>query len=91
MEYILAYIAAINAAAYIMMGVDKRKAQRGSFRISERNLFIVALLGGGAGALLGMKVFRHKTKHLKFTLGMPVMVLLNIIVFGFVIYKFFMS
>ena len=71
MKYFLLYLLLINAAAFILMLVDKIKATKNLWRIPERTLFGSALLGGSVGALLGMYTFRHKTKHLSFTLGMP--------------------
>lgn len=71
MAIILLYAAAINAAAFYMMGSDKGKARRGEYRISERSLWIAAWLGGAPGAYAGMKKFRHKTKHFTFKWGMP--------------------
>ncbi len=68
---ILIYLAAINLIAFLMMGADKLKAVKGRWRISERALFVSALLGGSLGAIVGMRVFRHKTLHRKFTIGMP--------------------
>ena len=65
------YLLLINAAAFVLMLVDKYKAQNGMWRISERTLIGSALLGGSIGALLGMYLFRHKTRHIKFTLGIP--------------------
>ena len=71
MKYFLLYLLLINAAAFLLMLVDKLKAKKNRWRIPERTLFGSALLGGSIGALLGMYTFRHKTKHLSFTLGMP--------------------
>jgi uncharacterized membrane protein YsdA (DUF1294 family) len=71
MKYFLLYLLLINAAAFLLMLVDKIKAKKNRWRIPERTLFGSALLGGSIGALLGMYTFRHKTKHLSFTLGMP--------------------
>ena len=71
MKYFLLYLLLINAAAFLLMLVDKVKAKKNKWRIPERTLFGSALLGGSVGALLGMYTFRHKTKHLSFTLGMP--------------------
>ena len=65
------YLVAINAASFVMMGVDKRRARRGRWRISEKALFAAALAGGSAGAVLGMQIFRHKTRHWYFVWGMP--------------------
>ena len=61
----------INLAGFILCAVDKRKAIRNKWRIPERDIFIAALLGGSAGVYLSMLLFRHKTKHLKFMAGIP--------------------
>lgn len=66
-----AVIACMNAAAFLLMGEDKRRARKGLWRISERTLFLFAALMGGLGATLGMHVFRHKTKHWYFRWGLP--------------------
>ena len=70
-EFLPLYLILVNAAALLLMLSDKLKAKRGAWRIPEATLMGVALLGGSIGALLGMKLFRHKTRHLKFTLGIP--------------------
>ena len=75
----LVYLILINAAAFTLMLVDKRNAQKKKWRIPEATLMLSALLGGSIGALLGMYTVRHKTKHLKFTLGIPVILALQII------------
>lgn len=75
---ILLYLIIINAAAFLLMLVDKLKAKRGAWRISERTLIGTAALGGSIGALMGMYLFRHKTKHIKFTLGIPVILVAQI-------------
>lgn len=64
-----AWIALMSLVAFAAMGIDKRRAVRGRYRIPEARLFLWALLGGGPGGLLGMRVFRHKTKHWYFVLG----------------------
>ncbi|MCR5627379.1 MAG: DUF1294 domain-containing protein [Lachnospiraceae bacterium] len=71
----------MNIFGFILMGVDKKKAERDAWRISEFTLFLVAILGGSIGSILGMYVFRHKTKHPLFVIGMPVIILLQIAVF----------
>ena len=71
MKYFLLYLLLINAGAFLLMLVDKYKARKKRWRIPERTLIGSALLGGSVGALLGMYTFRHKTKHIKFTLGVP--------------------
>ena len=78
MKYFLWYLLLINAAAFILMLVDKRKARKNRWRIPERTLTLSAALGGSIGALLGMYTFRHKTKHLKFTLGIPAILIAQI-------------
>ena len=65
------YLAVMNVAAFVMMGADKRRARKGRWRISEKALFAAALAGGSAGAVLGMQIFRHKTRHWYFVWGMP--------------------
>ena len=63
------------------MGIDKRKAVKGAFRIPEATLFIVALIGGSIGSILGMYIFRHKTRHMLFVYGMPAILILQIALF----------
>lgn len=75
----LIYLLIINLIGFYMMWSDKRKAKYGKWRIPEQTLFIVTALGGGIGTISGMYVFRHKTKKLKFTIGLPVLVILEII------------
>ena len=78
MKYFLLYLLLINAAAFLLMLVDKIKARKNRWRIPERTLFGSALLGGSIGAILGMYTFRHKTKHLSFTLGMPAILIAQV-------------
>ena len=72
------YIILINLIAFVVFGIDKRKARKGQWRVPESTLFILALIGGSIGALTGMLVFRHKTKHRKFTIGIPLILALQI-------------
>ena len=76
----LIYLLIVNAAGFILMLTDKIKAKKHLWRIPETTLFLAAILGGSAGCLLGMYAFRHKTKHLKFTLGMPLILAVQVIV-----------
>ena len=78
MKYFLLYLLLINAAAFVLMLADKRKALKNRWRIPERTLILTAAFGGSIGALLGMYTFRHKTKHLKFTLGIPAILIAQI-------------
>lgn len=70
-KLLLCYLLIINAAGFLLMLVDKWKAKKNRWRVRESTLLLVAALGGSVGSLLGMYAFRHKTKHLKFTLGIP--------------------
>ena len=70
------------------MWLDKRKAKKGQWRISEQFLFYVTLLGGGFGTIIGMYTFRHKTKKMRFTIGFPIILISEIILFGYVIVKY---
>ncbi len=71
------WLTALNLLAFGAMGLDKWKAKRGRWRIPERTLFLLAGLGGSLGGLAGMAVFRHKTRHWKFRLGFPALLLLQ--------------
>lgn len=66
------------------MWADKRKAKKNQWRIKESTFFIIALAGGAIGILAGMHLFRHKTKHLTFTAGIPTILILNIIIFYYI-------
>ena len=70
------YLATVNLAAFALMGADKRRARRGRWRISEKALFLPALFGGALGGLLGMRLFRHKTRHLSFNILIPLSIAL---------------
>ncbi len=72
------YLLLINAASFILMLADKHRAIKNRWRIPEKVLMGAAVLGGSLGALLGMYAVRHKTRHLKFTLGIPVILALQI-------------
>ncbi len=72
------YLAAINLIGFTSMGLDKRKAKRDKWRIPEARLFLYAILGGSAGSIAGMWVFRHKTRHWYFKLGMPLILILQV-------------
>ena len=78
MKYFLLYLLLINAAAFLLMLVDKLKAKKNRWRIPERTLIGSAVLGGSIGAILGMYTFRHKTRHLSFTLGMPAILIAQV-------------
>ena len=72
------YLIVINVVTFLVYGIDKWKAKQGSWRISEATLLMLAVIGGTIGALLGMQVWRHKTMHLKFKYGLPLILLVQI-------------
>lgn len=78
MKYLYIYLILINALAFILMLVDKQKARKRKWRIPEATLMGTAALGGSIGALAGMYLFRHKTKHPKFTLGIPAILIVQL-------------
>ena len=84
--WLAAYLAVMNLAAFGAYGADKRRARCGSWRIPERTLFLLPLLGGSVGALLGMHVFRHKTRHWDVRWGIPAIFLLQLAACGAVWY-----
>lgn len=85
--YFLIYILFINLIGFVTMFVDKKKAIMHKYRTPEKSIFMIALLGGALGVYIGMQKFRHKTKHLNFTVLIPVIILLNIICIVYIIIK----
>ncbi|MFB9329803.1 DUF1294 domain-containing protein [Paenibacillus aurantiacus] len=77
---IIIYLILINIAAFMLMGSDKALARQGKRRVSERRLMTYAAVGGSVGAYLGMRAYRHKTKHAKFFIGLPVLVIVHVVV-----------
>ena len=86
LEYTIAYLVIINALGYLLMLVDKKKAKKGAWRIPEATLMTVAAFGGSIGSLLGMYHFRHKTKHPKFTVGIPLILVAQVATIGLIIH-----
>ena len=82
MQVIGLYLLFINAVGFVLMGIDKRRARRDQWRISEKTLFLPPLLGGTVGAILGMRVFHHKTKHWYFRYGLPALLVLQLALAG---------
>ena len=78
---VLLYLFVINLLGFFAMGIDKHKAKMGNWRIPENTLFGFCFLGGGIGTIAGIYTFRHKTKKKKFTIGMPLVVVLQILIF----------
>lgn len=77
--YLIIYLIIINLTGFLAMAIDKRRAKKGEWRIKEGTLFMITLLGGGIGTISGMYVFRHKTKKLKFTVGLPTILLVEVV------------
>ena len=84
---ILLYAAVMSLIAFAAFGIDKFKAKTNRWRISEKTLFSLALLGGGVGAYLGMKVFHHKTRHKQFAVGLPLIMVVQLVIIGFLMWK----
>lgn len=82
------YLLLINGVGFLLMGIDKRRAKRGAWRISEKSLFLSPMLGGTVGAILGMRVFHHKTKHWYFRYGLPALLVLQLALAGWLYWKF---
>ena len=78
MNIILGYLLAINIATFFLYGIDKYKAKKGRWRISEATLLLMAVVGGSIGAWAGMRLWHHKTKHKKFKYGIPIIIILQV-------------
>lgn len=78
MKWFFVYLLIINLIGFCQMGIDKKKARRHAWRISEGQLFLIAFLGGSFGSILGMQLFRHKTKHWYFVWGMPAILIVQL-------------
>lgn len=87
MKFILIYIAATSIISFLMFGIDKIKAKNHLWRIPESALLISAAIGGSIGSLLAMGLFRHKTKHKKFTIGIPVILILQVVLSYLIFFK----
>lgn len=81
------WLIAINLVTFAVYGADKRRARRGAWRVPEKTLFLLPLLGGSVGALLGMRVFRHKTKHWYFVWGVPAILLAQLALAAWLLYR----
>ena len=79
-KIVVIYLAIINAIGFLLMLVDKIKAKKNLWRIPEATLFLTAIIGGSIGSILGMYTFRHKTKHIKFIVGMPLILAAQIVI-----------
>ena len=84
---LLVVLIVMNLLAFALMGIDKMKAKRGSWRVPEKTLFLVTALFGGLGGTLGMHFFRHKTKHWYFKLGFPALLVIQIVLLALLLPK----
>lgn len=83
MQYFIIYLIFMNFIGFFVMFLDKQKAKRHAWRIPEKTLFLFALLGGSLGTTLGMHCFHHKTRHWYFRFGMPLILILQIVLLGY--------
>lgn len=79
------YLLIVNVLSFIVVGADKQKARKRQRRISERTLFLWAIIGGSIGSFIGMRFFHHKTKHKRFMIGLPLMILVQVLALAFII------
>ncbi len=86
-QYLLICLAAVNVAAFAAMGIDKAKAKAGAWRVPEATLFLLAVLGGSVGGILGMQLFRHKTRHKTFTVGFPAILVCQLALAAYILLK----
>lgn len=84
---ILSYILIINVVGFVLCGIDKRRSKKNMWRIQETTLFNTALIGGAVGLLFGMKLFRHKTKHKSFTVFIPIIIIVQILILVYLFYS----
>ena len=78
MNIILGYLLAVNITSFLLYGIDKYKAKKGRWRISEATLLLMAVIGGSIGAWGGMRIWHHKTMHKKFKYGIPIIIILQV-------------
>ena len=87
MQLLIPYLLIVNAAGFLLMLADKYKARKNLWRIPEKTLMTVAIIGGSVGAYAGMQIFRHKTKHPKFYIGIPVILAVQLMLSAYMIVK----
>lgn len=84
-QFLILYFIIINLIGLLLMKIDKQKAKNHQYRISEKTLWTIAIGGGAVGATLGMQLFRHKTKHVSFKIGFPILAIIDVILTGYFI------
>ena len=85
MNFIIAYVIIINIIGLLSMFIDKYRAIKNKWRIPEKTLFLIAILGGSIGSNIGMRLFRHKTKHKQFTIGLPSILIFQILILNYIL------
>ncbi|MBQ5917291.1 MAG: DUF1294 domain-containing protein [Lachnospiraceae bacterium] len=89
MNFIIAYVIIINIIGLLSMFIDKYRAIKNKWRIPEKTLFLIAILGGSIGSNIGMRLFRHKTKHWYFVFGMPAILIIQLVIISLVLGKYY--
>ena len=89
MIFIIAYVIIINIIGLLSMFIDKYRAIKNKWRIPEKTLFLIAILGGSIGSNIGMRLFRHKTKHWYFVFGMPAILIIQLVIISLVLGKYY--
>ncbi|MYL19997.1 DUF1294 domain-containing protein [Halobacillus litoralis] len=89
MVYAALFYLVVNAWLFILMGVDKKRSRLEQWRVPEKHLWLLAWIGGALGGMLGMKVFRHKTKHKAFTAGFPLLAAAHALLIGWLYMRFY--
>ncbi len=89
MEFLLIYLSLVNVIAFLLMYADKKKAKKGKWRIPEKTLLGFCAIGGSIGGLIGMRLFRHKTKHMAFAVGIPVILTAQLLAAALIWYYIF--
>lgn len=87
MKILLVVFLIMNIWGFYIMGADKKRAQKHQYRIQEKTLWLVALFGGAIGSFLGMQRFRHKTKHLSFKIGFPILAIIDLLLLFIILGK----
>ena len=87
MEPLLVYLLLINALGFLLMLIDKEKAKKNRWRIPEKTLLLIALLGGSLGSIMGMRLFRHKTQKPIFSMGLPILFSLHVVILILILCK----
>ena len=89
-KIIIIYTIIINIIGFFSMHIDKRRAIKNKWRIPEKTLFLIAIIGGSVGSIAGMRLFRHKTKHWYFAYGMPAILLIQIVIISLLLGKYYL-